>query len=236
MYSFYLGDVLLPVTPSAMSLQIKNQNKTLMLTNGGEINLLKKAGLSKITFSALLPNTPYPFAVYPNGFLPAQYFLQRLESFKDSRKPFQFRLIRSGPSGDLLMDDTNLAVSLEEYKLTEDAEKYGFDVSAEITLLQYQPFGTKIFVVKTDSKGDKTATAAASRDATGKAAETEYTVQSGDSLWSIAKSKLGDASRWPSIYSLNQTAIETAAKKNGWSSSSNGWRIYPGTAIKLPAS
>ena len=37
-----------------------------------------------------------------------------------------------------------------------------------------------------------------------------------------------------SIYSLNKTAIEAAAKKYGRSSSSNGWWIYPGTVLKLP--
>ena len=46
--------------------------------------------------------------------------------------------------------------------------------------------------------------------------------------------KLGNGTKWQSIYNLNKAAIEAAAKKHGRSSSSNGWWIYPGTVLKLP--
>ena len=46
--------------------------------------------------------------------------------------------------------------------------------------------------------------------------------------------KLGNGTKWQSIYNLNKAAIEAAAKKYGRSSSSNGWWIYPGTVLKLP--
>ena len=60
------------------------------------------------------------------------------------------------------------------------------------------------------------------------------TVKSGDTLWDIARVKLGNGTKWQSIYNLNKAAIEAAAKKYGRSSSSNGWWIYPGTVLKLP--
>lgn len=34
MYQFYFNDVLLPVTPSAVSLKISNQNETMTLFEG----------------------------------------------------------------------------------------------------------------------------------------------------------------------------------------------------------
>ena len=56
MYEFYMDGVRLPVTPSALTIKISNQNKTINLINEGQVNVLKTPGLSKISFSALLPN------------------------------------------------------------------------------------------------------------------------------------------------------------------------------------
>ena len=38
MYHFYMGNVLLPITPEKLSLKIKNANKTLTLINEGEVS------------------------------------------------------------------------------------------------------------------------------------------------------------------------------------------------------
>ena len=64
MYEFYMDGVLLPVTPGALTIKVANQNKTINLINEGQRNIIKTAGLSKISFSALLPNREYPFARY----------------------------------------------------------------------------------------------------------------------------------------------------------------------------
>lgn len=47
-YEFYLDKCLLPVTPSKLQLKIDNANKTLTLMDEGEINILKKAGLTEV--------------------------------------------------------------------------------------------------------------------------------------------------------------------------------------------
>ncbi len=51
-----------------------------------------------------------------------------------------------------------------------------------------------------------------------------HTVKKGDNLWDLAKTYLGDAFLWPSIYRLNTDKIEDPH-----------W-IYPGELMKLPAS
>ena len=43
-YKMYLAGVLMPVTPAKVKLKINNQNKTMTLINGEEINILKEAG------------------------------------------------------------------------------------------------------------------------------------------------------------------------------------------------
>ena len=47
-YDVYLKNCLLPVTPEKIQIKINNQNKTVSLINEGEINILKKAGLTDI--------------------------------------------------------------------------------------------------------------------------------------------------------------------------------------------
>ena len=235
MYQFYMDDMLLPVTPGAMTLKVANQNKTVTLINEGEINILKLPGLSKISFNALLPNKEYPFAQYESGFQNAHYYMDKLELLKTKCLPFQFQVIRTDDRGEMLMDSLDMQVSLEEYELEENAEEYEFDVMAKIELKQYKTYGTKtIEFKKTETTTEATVTE--KRD-TSTAPKTTggYTVVSGDNLWDIARVKLGDGSRMDEIYELNKDTIEAAVKKYGRSSSSNGWGIYPGTVLQLPA-
>lgn len=237
MYEFYMDGVRLPVTPSSLTIKTANQNKTINLINEGQVNVLKTPGLSKISFSALLPNREYPFACYPNGYQPAQYYMSKLEALKTACKPFEFSVIRIDDSGEELMSAQPMTVSLESYELAEDAGSYGVDVMAKIELLQYAPYHTKSIEFKKSESSNSTtkkATVTQKRDTTTAPAGKTYTVKSGDTLWDIARVKLGNGTKWQSIYNLNRAAIE-AAKKHGRSSSSNGWWIYPGTVLKLPS-
>lgn len=62
----------------------------------------------------------------------------------------------------------------------------------------------------------------------------EYTVVKGDTLWRIAESALGTATRYAEIYELNREVIEAKAKERGKRDSSNGHWIFPGTSLQLP--
>lgn len=146
----YLGSELLPVTPEKISVKIKGQNETFKLINEGEVSVLKAAGLTSSSFTALLPNTEYPFARYLNGFKDAKHFLDYLESLKTSKKPFQWIVARQYPTGKKLFN-TNMTVSLEDYEIKEDAKKAGFDVQVEIKLKQYKSYATKTFSVSLPS-------------------------------------------------------------------------------------
>ena len=66
-YDFYLDKCLLPVAPSKLTIKINNKNDTLTLINEGEINILKKAGLTDVEFECDIPQVKQPYAVYPSG-------------------------------------------------------------------------------------------------------------------------------------------------------------------------
>ena len=215
MYSFYLDKILLPVTPSKLTIKINNKNKTMTLINDGEINILKTAGLKDISFEFLLPNVEYPFAKYKSKkFRYAEYYLKKLESLKNANKPFKFLVVREMQSGDELFD-TNIRVSLEDYQIDEDAGN-GYDIKVSIKLKQYKSFGTKTVTIATTTTTITTTTAGTASTATNiivtPVAESipvestpalTYTVQEGDTLWNICKQYLGDGSLYPTIATLN---------------------------------
>lgn len=231
-YHFYLGKMLCPVAPSKLELKIKGQNKTLTLINEGEVNILKKAGLTEISFDLLLPNVKYPFATYKAGFKNAKYFLDSIENLKTDKEPFQFIVTRTFPNGKMLFD-TNMKVSLEDYTIKEDT-KEGFDVVVSIKLKQYKDFGTKTCNIKFANTKPKISTTK-KRTAKTTSKNKTHTVKSGDCLWNIAKKYYGDGSKYKTIYNANKSLIESTAKKHGRGSSSNGHWIYPGTKLIIPA-
>lgn len=124
----------------------KNQNKTINLINDGEVNMLKDAGLTDISFEAVIPHVKYPYAIYPSGFKAADFYLNKFEQLKTSKKPFQFICSRVSPSRKLLFD-TNIKVSLEDYRIKEDALD-GQELKVSVKLKQYKDYGTKLVNIK----------------------------------------------------------------------------------------
>lgn len=60
-----------------------------------------------------------------------------------------------------------------------------------------------------------------------------YTVKSGDCLWNIAQSKLGNGNKWTTLWDLNSSTIQKVAKSHGVTASKNNPILYSGTVLKL---
>lgn len=221
-YTMYLGGVLMPITPSKVKVKINNQNETLTLINGEEINILKEPGLTDVSFDLLLPQVSYPFT--NGGAQSADYYLSLFERLKTAKQPFQFILNRSMPTGRRLFY-TNLTVGMEDYQITDDAEE-GFDITVTVSLKQYRHYGTKTVTIQPTPTPAETPTATVEqpqRETSQAPKQTTYTVKSGDCLWNIAKKYLGDGSRYNEIYELNKDKI------------TNPNLIYPNQVLTLPS-
>ena len=218
MYRMYLDGVQVPVMPAKIQMKIKGCNNTMTLISGEEVNLLKAAGLTEVSFELLLPQSNYPFAVGQGA---AQY-LSLLERLKVQKKPFQWILTRERPDGSGLFH-SNLTVSLEDYQITEDAGE-GFDLKVKVNLKQYRSFGTKTaaLLAAEPSEPAQAAASPSPRPAGDAPKAKTYTVVKGDCLWNIAKKFLGDGSRYTEIYRLNKDKVK------------NPNLIYPGQVLTLP--
>lgn len=223
-YKMYLDGVLMPITPSKVKVKINNQNDTLTLINGEEINILKAAGLSDVSFDLLLPQVSYPFT--NGGAQSADYYLSLFERLKTAKQPFQWILNREKPNGGRLFY-TNLTVGLEDYQITDDAEE-GFDITVTVSLKQYRHYGTKTVTVKPPPSPAPTAKPTATveppkRETSQAPKAATYTVKAGDCLWNIVKKQLGNGADYTKIYNLNKDKIK------------NPNLIYPGQVLTLPS-
>lgn len=219
MYYFYMGSVLLPVSPEKFTLKVKNANKTMTLINEGEVNFLRQAGLTELEFDALIPSVQYAFAQYDGGFKSPAYYTNHFESLKTSKEPFQFIVSRQMPDGKLIFDN-NMTVSMESYTVKEQANE-GFDLIVSIKLKQYKAYGTKVVKVS-NNKANVTDQRPVTNSPAPKK-NTTYTVKKGDCLWNIAKKLYGNGAMYTKIYDANKDKI------------TNPNLIYPDQVLTIPS-
>ena len=211
MYIVFLDDMEFPIAPDQIQIKINGKNKTVTLVNESEINILKKAGLSDISFKLRIPHNPLPFA---RNLQSVTYYLNKLELMKVNQKPFQFIVVRPG------MYNTNLTVSLEDYRIDENAENGEMTV-VDIQLKQFRDYGdVKAKIEEKTVDGNIVLTVQKQKDRLDtRETPKQITTKAGDTLWGIAKKYLGDGSKASELQKLNNLSHPNA--------------ILPGWVIRL---
>lgn len=230
-YDVYIDDMLLPITPPAITITVGSNNKTVNLINEGDINVLKSPSLTTVSFEARFPMRQYPYSKATGDF---QTYGDKLKNLKEEKKSFSFIVVRETPDGKSLWD-TNITCSLESYELKEDAEN-GDDVIITFELKQYKHYQTKIVKIVNNKvpPPNKNPARPTNPPAQSSPQNQSYTVKSGDTLWGIAQSFYKNGSQYTKIYNANKAAIEADAKKHGKASSSNGHWIWAGLKLTIP--
>ena len=185
----------------------------------GEVNVPNGSNLANISFSSVFPGKARKGLPFLRGsFIEPKTYQSKLTSW-----------MTNGTKLKVLVTGTpiNHKVFITEF-VPKYSGAYG-DINYDITLKTRRDI-----TVKTIKKSTTTSSTKKKTTATTKTTYSSYTIKSGDTLWAIARKKLGKGSRWKEIYNLNKTIIEKTAKKHGRKSSSSGHWIYPGTKIKLP--
>lgn len=236
MYQLYIGGVLFPVTPGKISIKVNDKDQTITLIKEGEVNLLKSPGLSDITISELLlPVQSYPFS-QPGTKADPAYYMEKLKKWKKKKKVVKWKLLRDEQTTSELLWDNKMYVTVKDYEILEDADKYGRDVCIKLNLKEYRFWGAKELKIKQKKNNSSKKTSEVKQSARRETKEISktYTVKKYDTLIKIARKELNNEALWKNIYELNKKVIEATAKKYGRKSSSNGWWIYEGTVLKLP--
>lgn len=195
MYYFYLGGILLPITPQKVSWKLKNQNSTITTVDGLMRTVWKKAGLTEISFDFELPVNQYPYATCE--LQDPKYYLDNLTKYKSSKRAIEF-VITHGNSDvkkgkKVGTQWLNGKYSVEEFSYEQDAENNS-DVTCSITLQQYQPItATKLTIKKGKvKKKGKTGRASGKNK---KKLPCKYVVKKSDSISKIAKKFYGSSAK-----------------------------------------
>lgn len=198
MYQFWLGDILLPISPEKITVDTKSHNRCEFMVDGSEINLVEGPRLRLFKFDVLIPYSEYPFSNYLYGFVEGDVIKNKIEELKNNKTVFQFVITRI--RGKEVHQYTDHKCVIEEISIIESAQN-GFDIVMSLTLREYKEFGAKFI------NNDGTKTQIRQEDNAPKAENQSYSVKSGDSLWSIAKKFYNDGSKWKTIYNANTSVI-----------------------------
>lgn len=191
----------IPVNPGELEIGDGIKSQTYDVAGLGEINVLKNQKLTDFRFSSIFPAQRYPFissAVLlapkrvgdsgPRGYV--DFILEWMESMRP------IRFIFTGDSFDI-----NVAASIESFNWKEVAGSAG-DIEYTLVLKKYVFYAAKKVKVEQASGATKITRTAPPR-ANDRQQPKTYTIRSGDTLIKIAKSQLGDSSRWREIQKLN---------------------------------
>ncbi len=191
----------------------------------GEIKIPSGANIHSYSWDGILPGEGHKNSPMQRGEWQDPKKIQSIWSFwREYGTPLRLLIIGTPINHDVYLEDYEVtytgAFGDYEYKIS-------FIEARNITIAHDSEVSTS-FVGTPGIEGAR----AAKRPETQSLVKT-YTSVKGDTLWAIAERFLGNGSRWPEIYNLNQQIIETVAKNNGYQSSEYGQRLVPGTWLEI---
>lgn len=179
----------------------------------GQIAVPTYMQLREFSFECEFPANPHHYVETSGGFKNSDYYISLFRNWREKKVPVRF--IASNGIG----NDINTLVLIEELAIRERAGEEG-DKYIAFKLLEYKEFGKKTVKVNTTTK--KATAKPVTAPKTNPRNKGTYIVQSGDTLWGIAKKYYGNGAEYPKIYNANRDKIK------------NPNLIYPGQKLVIP--
>lgn len=216
----------LVVNPASIDFTDVQNNQQINLLEVGTALLLGNRGLIGTTLESFFPSSESPFYKRHGGTRTPQECKALIKKWKD--KGMIVRLIISDM-------DINLAMAVNSFSTTH--REGDDDIYFSLELIEYKTLNVPTVKVSTKVKSSITkrpATSSKKATSSGSSSGRSYTIKGGDTLWAIATRYYGSGTQYMKIYNANKSAIESAAKAHGFSSSQNGHWIWAGTTLTIP--
>ena len=206
----------LPVNPESFKISSGQSIENYNILKLGQIAKPTGMELRKYSFEAELPSKQYGYVTTLGDFKPAAFYLDKFRSWRLTNEPV--RLVVNNDEG----FDISILVLIESLEVEEKAGEEG-DYYISYELVEYQPFSKKEVSIQNKANTQQNIVEIPAPVPVREAEPPKpnnYTIVAGDSLWSIAKTYLGDGARYQEIASLNSEFGNVAI-------------VYPGQVIRL---
>ena len=190
----------LPVNPEEIK-RTRNLNvETYQVLGTGQVSIPSYCELEEYSFEAEFPSQDYQY-IESGARADADYYEKMFKKAQKNKKPIRF--IASND----ITDDISVRVLVKSVESREKAGEEG-DKYISLTLLEHKGSSKRYIAVQTPTATVKQEDTAANSEAVNPAVTDNktHTVQSGDTLWGIAKKYYGNGAQYPKIASANSIA------------------------------
>ena len=203
----------LPVNPEEIKRSRELNIETYQVLEEGQVSIPSYCALEEFSFEAEFPSQDVNY-MEPGTEAEADYYEKMFRKAQKNKKPIRF--IASND----ISDDISVKVLVKSVDIVEKAGEEG-DKYIELTLMEYKGAGKRYVAIQTpDATVKQEETPLAENPAV--TANKTHTVQSGDTLWEIAKKYYGNGSQYQKIVSANPSI-------------KNPNLIYPGQVFTIPS-
>ncbi len=205
----------LPVNPEEIKRSRELNIENYQVLGTGQVSVPFYYNLEEFSFEAEFPSQDYHY-MNSGSRADADYYEKMFRKAQKNIKPVRF--IASND----ITDDISVMVLVKSVEAVEKAGEEG-DKYLSIKLQEYKAPGKRYVAVQTVAATVKQEDTAAATETNPAVTENKtHTVQSGDTLWAIAKKYYGNGGQYTKIASANPDI-------------KNPNLIYPGQVLSIPA-